>query len=217
MAKFNMAKFNKPKNKKLKIVAIILAIVIAIGVAVSVFLIVKEKDDNTMTGIYIATKAEKTEFVIGAEPDYTGLKVYLTFKNADSRLLDLSECQITGFDSSKVERDQVITIAYQEFTCQYTITVKKDIGLFNPVPVSITFKTLPDKLEYKVNDWLNRNGGMLICEYNDGLTREIPLLDKNMRVKGFDSSAPTDEQILTVEYKEMGVTVSTTYTIKVTE
>lgn len=79
----------------------------------------------------------------------------------------------------------------------------------------IYFKTLP-KTEYKLNEWIDRNDGVLLVQYTDGTTEEISLIDSNASIYGFGTSQVGVRQ-LTVKYTEGGITSQTVYYITVTE
>jgi hypothetical protein len=87
-----------------------------------------------------------------------------------------------------------------------------------PTSISRSAKksSLP-KTEYKVGEWFDVTGGMILREYNNGSTEPTVLLGTH--IEGWDEAyaGGVGTYTLTVKYKENGVIATTTYTITVTE
>ena len=83
-----------------------------------------------------------------------------------------------------------------------------------PALASIKLKTLP-KTQYKLGEWLDTNGGIILREYVDGTTAEITLV--NSYVSGFVDIKTPGTYKLTVKYVENGIVARTTYTVTVTK
>jgi hypothetical protein len=80
--------------------------------------------------------------------------------------------------------------------------------------VGITLETLP-KTEYRIDEWLDTTGGVLLCEYADGSVYRLSLV--NSYIFGWENVNGPGEYVLTVKYMENGTLAETTYTITVTE
>lgn len=90
-----------------------------------------------------------------------------------------------------------------------------DSGSSNGVVTSISVSSKPDKTSYYVGDSANFSG-LQIMFSGENIEAGYVSYDNDsadLVITGFDSSAPTDEQVITVEYK--GCTA--TFTIKVLE
>lgn len=173
------------------------------------------EQEANLVNIQITHLPNKTTYYCGELFDMTGLSVYYLMSDNSFLKLDLSACEITGFDSSVAAEKQEITVSYKEFTDTFTITVK-ELEKVDPELVSISFETMP-KTEYKVGDPLRSKDGVLLCTYSDGTTKTVQM--SNKYVYGFDNamSQGVGEYDITVKYSENGVQVSTTYKITITE
>jgi len=83
-----------------------------------------------------------------------------------------------------------------------------------PVLVKISLASLPHKTQYYVGELLNTTGGIILCEYSDGSTKQIMLT--NSAVMGFTSKQP-GIYTLTIQHMENGIIAETVYSITVQE
>ena len=82
----------------------------------------------------------------------------------------------------------------------------------------IYIKTMP-KTEYKVGEWIDMSGGVLLAQYTDGSTEDIRMRDvenNGMVICGFSSEYPGVIP-LSVEYTEGAITSKTVYNITIKE
>jgi hypothetical protein len=82
----------------------------------------------------------------------------------------------------------------------------------------IYIKTMP-KTEYKVGEWFDSRGGVLLAQYTDGSTEDIRMRDvenNGMEIYGFGSDYPGVIP-LRVEYTEGAITSKTVYNITIKE
>ena len=82
----------------------------------------------------------------------------------------------------------------------------------------IYIKTMP-KTEYKVGEWIDMSGGVLLAQYTDGSTEDIIMSDvenNGMVFCGFGSDYPGVIPI-SVEYTEGAITSKTVYNITIKE
>ena len=82
----------------------------------------------------------------------------------------------------------------------------------------IYIKTMP-KTEYKVGEWIDTSGGVLLAQYTDGSTEDIIMSDvvnNGMVICGFSSEYPGVIP-LSVEYTEGAITSKTVYNITIKE
>lgn len=207
-------KLKKPINTKI-LAAVLVAVAI---VAISIVLVISLHDNEPVIepfSLSVTQYPDKTTYYVNEIAVFDGLKLSMTLTNGVSIAVDGSECEFSGFDSSKPVENQVITAKYKELQATFTITIKE--LLVDPPAgnyTGITFKTFP-KTEYKVKEWLDPTGGVLFVNYDDGTTRELALDDDNVKIYGFTSDNP-GTYTLTVKYVEAGLYGETSYQITVT-
>ena len=195
------------------------ALLVLIALAIIIPLLIIPVVDNygmEISSIEVSRLPEKTVYMIGEEADYTGLRVTVTRNNGEKFIVRADECQFFGFDSQYASDNQTITVIYEKTATTFNVIIQ---GIETPKPVlkSIRLDPLPTKLEYKVGEWLDTEGGEIVCEYMDGTYSRIDLI--NDYVYGWDKvwGHGPGEYVLTVKFIERGVLVTTTYTITVTE
>ncbi len=91
-----------------------------------------------VTGIQVAATPVKTQYLVNAAADWSGLVVKALYDNGSSKELALSELAIAGFDSSAVVDSQIITVTYGEFTATFEIKVV-DASTFEAVEFNFDF------------------------------------------------------------------------------
>ena len=206
----------KKKSKAPIIICVALLIVLAAVVAMGAVKVMSDKkiQGEQIEQIYVSSNPEKIVYFIGEEADFSGLKIEAMRKNGETFTVYTNKCQITGFDSS-VAGHKTITVIYEGYTTMFYVKVEEPPRL-TPTLVRISLDTMP-KTEYKVGEWLDTTGGVILCEYADGSTHRVSLI--NGHVYGWenvDGHGP-NTYTLTVRYKENGILAETTYTINVTE
>lgn len=190
-----------------------LVLIVAIAVVVlTVVLPAVEENGQQINSIMISSTPNKTVYLVGEEANYDGLRVTVTRNNGETFTVRASHCQITGFDSSEVG-NQTVMVAYEGFTASFSVKVEEPPKP-TPALLKITLETLP-KTEYKVGEWLDTNGGVLLREYVDGTSAKLTLV--NSYIFGWENVNGPGEYELTVKYMENGIICETTYTITVTE
>lgn len=209
---------NNKKKKITIIVAVALALAVILGVCFGIVLpIVNE--GNQVSKVEVS-KFPKLEYYVGDSADYSGLTIVLVRKNGRAEYVEYnadnqSLFSFSNFDSSKASSEQKITVEYNGFTCSYYITVK-DFPRPSPVLESIGLSAMP-KTEYKVGEWLNTDGGLILKSYSDGSTAYTVLINQYITGWNNEVSQTAGTYVLTVNYSEGGVLKKTTYTITVSE
>ena len=196
-----------------KKIIILLAIVLVLAAAVIGWLCIRDaKEGREIESIALSISPIKTEYMINEEADFSGLQIYVLQKNGNGYSVDHTACTFSGFDSSNLAENQVITVTHKGFTATFTVSIK---NAPDPTPVltGLIMKTLP-KTEYRVGEYLDAIGGIVTRVYSDGSTRPLSLI--NHYVYGFDSSEPRT-LTLTVKYVEDGSLAETTYDSTITE
>lgn len=180
-------KIRNKRNNRILIIAIIAVVVVALA-TVGIVLGVGMTDEGISL---ISTPNDVTYFQY--EPfDITGLRVQLDKKNdAFSKEIDLSEIKITGFDSSKVAKEQVITVSYKG----YTTTFKVEIAPLPEEQASVIRLDIDMddgyelKTVYEEFEPLDLTHMYLILTYSDGTRERIPVT-KDM-ISGYDNREVT--------------------------
>lgn len=144
----------------------------------------------------------KTSYIQNYESlKLAGGKIKVIYNDKTSKIINMSDCSVTGFDNSKVGTN-TITIKYGNKTVTYKVNIESPS--LSSISVSKGFKK-----DYVVkSEELDVSNGVLKLVYNDKSTETVDI--KSSMVSGFDNSK-TGEQTLTITYKGK----TTTYTINI--
>lgn len=203
----------KKKINPFVAVGIIVGLIAVSVLAVIVVHPAVKENGAEIKSILISEAPNKSTYFVGEGANYDGIDVVAVLKNGETLSIPLDQCQISGFDSSEVGYNTV-TVNYQGFTARFIVEIQETPRI-TPTLKKITLETLPDKIEYKLGEWLDTTGGVILCEYVDGSVFRVSL--SNRYVYGFPSIEAPGEYVLTVKYMENGTLAETTYTITVTE
>lgn len=175
-----------------------------------------EPEVDEIAKLLIIHLPTKQSYYCGEALETAGLSVYCYTKNDKYIKLKLTDCEITGFDSSAAVAQQTITVSYQGFSDAFSVSIKEaPKPVENPV-VSVVVETLP-KTEYKLNEFLETTGGVLLCTYADGTTKRVDLEPEYVTGFRYAMKVGAGEHELTVTYTEKSVSVETTYKITIAE
>ena len=199
-------------NPKVILGVVLGIVVVAAVIVLTVVLPAIQEHGQQIKNIIVSSTPNKTVYLIGEEVDYDGLRVEVVRNNGETFTVRANKCQITGFDSSKADETQTITVSYEGFTTSYTVVVKEPPKA-TPVLKGIKLVEMP-KTQYKDGEWLDTTGGMILREYVDGTTAEITLV--NSYIFGWEEVSGPGKYTLTVKYIENGIIAETTYDITVT-
>ncbi len=85
----------------------------------------KLPDNNKaeLEGIVVKQKPYKTTYVLNEALNLEGLQVYGIYKDESQKPLIVTSKDITGFDSSKVAKDLVLTVTVDKHTAEFTVDV----------------------------------------------------------------------------------------------
>lgn len=208
----NDSGFNRPVKPAIAI-AIIAAVLVVVGViALIVFGPTAYEHGKEIGKIAISQMPAKTQYLTGERAFFDDLEILVTRNDGKTFTVNAADCEITGFDSSVPVTIQKITVKYQNHVTSFSVTINE-----RPAPmrilVGIRLETLP-KTKYKLGESLDTTGGVLVCEYKDGTTLKVPLV--NGYVSGFSKIKEPGTHTLKVVYTENGLSVETTYKITVT-
>ena len=215
----SFSKTCKPMNPTVR-TAILCALAALVCVAALVLFINTDADDETPAvkpeTLSISTLPLKTDYFVGEAAAFSDLMLEVKLSNGVCVPLRGSDCEIIGFDSSASANNQTITVKYKELTATFAVVIKEgqSSSANSGKYTQLSFKKLPDKLTYKVGEWIDPTGGILLVHYEDGTTRELELSIDYMY--GYNGDVP-GQQTITVKYVERGYYAETSYTITVTE
>lgn len=133
----------------------------------------------------------KTQYIVGQDLDLTGLELKAVYSDESTAVIDISEIEISGFDTSTPGK-KTITVTYQGKTVDFEIVVSEK------VLVSITV-TPPAKVEYVKDQDLNLQGLEIVATYNDGSTA---IIDNNEVIFSGYNKTKLGKQLVTVIYQE---------------
>ena len=89
----------------------------------------------TVTSLTITSLPTKLAYLLNEEIDLTGLEVTANYSDETHHVIDNSVLTITGFDSSKVAEEVVVTITYAEKTVTFVVSVSEEASV--PYAVSV--------------------------------------------------------------------------------
>lgn len=118
------------------------------------------------------TSPNKLEYIEGQGLDLSGGKVKVFYDNGTSEEISLTDDMISGYDASIVGK-QTIIVTYQGKTATF------DVNVIEKVITKIEMNSLPNKVNYLVDQKFEINGATIKVYYNDG-SEEIVNVDSNM-------------------------------------
>ena len=138
------------------------------------------------------SNAEKLSYLIGDSFNSNGIIIYGMYsdgfiKEGDSRLIEYK-----GFSSETANEALNITAVLGQFSASFNITI------LDAAITSIEIKQKPKKLYYLPGEALELDGMLVLANYTNGTQKWIE--NKDCEISGFDSTAVTPQQIITVSY-----------------
>lgn len=138
------------------------------------------------------SNAEKLSYLIGDSLNSNGIIIYGMYsdgfiKEEDSRLIEYK-----GFSSETANEALNITAVLGQFSASFYITI------LDAAITSIEIKQKPKKLYYLPGEALELDGMLVLANYTNGTQKWIE--NKDCEISGFDSTAVTPQQIITVSY-----------------
>lgn len=145
-----------------------------------------------ISSIEITKLPDKLKYIENDETlDLTGGILTLNYKNGTSKVIDLTDIDVEGFDNTVLGK-QTVTVKYDKYSDTFDVEI---------IPRPMTFvavSAFPTKTMYTLGESLDLTGGKLAVGYPEG-GYEIFDLTADM-VTGYDSDK-SGIQILTVTYK----------------
>ena len=219
--KENKVKFEKTKKLSFKSIFLIalfsvIGVVIVAGLILGGLYISDQKERaNKVRTISLSSTPYVTEYFVGEELDCEGLLIVATKNNGQTFYVDISDCTISGFDSSIPKETQIVTVNYKGLKVTFSVKIKQT-SAETPILVAIRLETLP-KTQYKLGEWLDTSGGVIVREYKDGTTKNIGLVNSYVSgwIEAYNSGVGT--YTLKVSYVESGILQETFYEITISE
>lgn len=147
-----------------------------------------------------------TSFNVGEAFSYEGLVVTAHYNDGSEDTV--TPASVTGANTS-VTGEQEVTVSYTENevskTATYSINVIETVTV-DSIALSGSYKT-----QFYVGEAFDRSDLVVTAHYSNGTTKEVTPTS----VSGYDMRTPSSSQTITVLYRENGVEVSNSYTIKV--
>ena len=168
---------------------------------VSAFGLVACKDE--ISGISVKQEdMPRLEYVEGQELDLSSGELTVTSKKSEETVaLNASGVVVSGYDKTKVG-EQVLTVEYEGFTTQITVTVKPRMVVENHTSV------------YFIGEEFNTGKGQLKIEKDDGTSYTVPLNDSAVTISNF-SSEQAGAVTVTARYQKDAVDYSCQFTVQV--
>lgn len=141
----------------------------------------------------VLTPPTKTKYIEGQALDLTGGKVKVFYNNETSKEIDLTNEMVSGYNASVVGK-QTITVTYQGKTVTF------DVNVIEKVITKIEMNSLPDKVNYLVDQKFEIDGAAIKVYYNDG-SEEIVNVDSDMF--NMPDMSKIGNQTITVNYRGM--------------
>ncbi|MCQ2975723.1 MAG: bacterial Ig-like domain-containing protein, partial [Bacteroidales bacterium] len=152
--------------------------------------------EKTIVSISLTTPPTKTTYFEGEELDFSNGIVTIFYDDNTFERIDISKCEISGFDSNLIGRQSLI-IKYRDVKTTFNVTVSAKYI------TSIAIMTLPAKTTYYLGEELDLTGGKISAFYNNNTYKAIDL--KDCEVLGFDSKT-IGSQTITIKYSDLTTT-----------
>lgn len=138
------------------------------------------------------TPPVKTQYLVGQNLVLDGLNVKAIYNDNSSKEIEISQIQISGFDTAAPGK-KIVTVTYQGKTATFEIDViAKEL---------INIKVMsPAKVQYIEGQELDLTGGKITAVYSDGSSEIIDLINNEIEIIGYDKNKIGSQKI-TVIYK----------------
>ncbi len=173
-------------------------LLIAVLVLAMALCITSCSDEPKPTGIQVIDETVKTEYTVGDTPDFSSVKVLVTFDDGTSAVVTADELTFELDTSTAGTKDLVIK--YGDFTAKVSVTVKEKVTLTSVKIVPGTVKT-----EIDVGDFLDLTNIQVEATYSDSTVKVINAPD--LTVSEIDVTT-VGEKTLTVTYGGMSDSVT---------
>src|SRR5574344_1443638 len=168
-----------------------------------------------LQSIYVAHAPTTTSYAQGKEFDATGLVVKATYADGSvSTIVNGSipnTVTMTGFDSSVVTANQIVTLSYTNDGT--TKTTSFSVTIIDAKVEKVVITTKPSKTTYYIGaSEPDLSGLVLTAYYTNKTTKDVT---RGALPYGFNSYAKATGQVIPIKYTEKGVECSDTYTVDI--
>ncbi len=169
------------------------------------FIVLRPSNNLSITSIEVKTLPTKKQYIQNyTELDLTGGVIKVTYSDNSTDEVSMTNEGVTnsGFSNQELG-NKTITISYLGKTTTFNVeVVKKEIS-------SIKIKTKPTKITKDTTDKnIDLTGGVLLIEYNDKTTEEVPMTSNQVTVNKVIKQNG-DKVTVTLEF--MGRTIDILY------
>lgn len=155
----------------------------------------------TLQSVTINSLPAKLEYEIGDTLDVEGGTLKLTYSNDSTATIDMQREMISNFSSANAGT-KLLNVSLNGFVSIFSVIIRANDTI--PVPPivlqSVTISSLPAKLEYRIGDTLDLDGGMLKLIYSNDSTAIVGM-NREM-ITNFNSST-IGTKLLTVNFEGM--------------
>ena len=163
--------------------------------------------------IGVSIKPIKRVYVLGEKFDSTGLKITAYYSDSTKKTIT-SSCTLSGFDSSKVTSENIITVKYKvgdkTFTTSFSVEIKEATPL--KTLESIYISSIPDKTTYIAGEHFDKTGLTVVAKFSDSTTSVVT---SSCNTSGYNTSV-VGTNTVTVSYTYLSTTKSTTLDVEIT-
>lgn len=154
---------------------------------------------NAVSEMEVISQPAKLRYFAGEKLDLSGLSVKLTYWNGETEVVGFSKFAGKGLsvkpeNGSILSKNDIGPVVISERSGQKAYS--NSLIVDEIVLESIVIKTLPHKTIYKVGERLDLTGLVVEGIYNNGKSQRILISADD--VFGFDSSKPSDKQVIHV-------------------
>ena len=163
--------------------------------------------------IGVSIKPTKRVYALGEKFDATGLKITAYYSDSTKKTIT-SSCTLSGFDSSKVTSENIITVKYvvgeKTFTTSFSVEIKEATAI--KTLESIYISSLPDKTTYIAGEHFDKTGMTVVAKFSDSTTS---IVTSSCQTSGYNTSV-VGTNTVTVSYTYLSTTKSTTLDVEIT-
>ena len=167
------------------------------------------KEQVTLSEIYVENEPTKTTYEEGENFDKTGMKVLAKYSDGSTK--EITNYEILDGENLKAGTKS-ITIRYEENGITKETTVNITVNEKQIILEEIYIEQSPTKVTYKEGENFDKTGMKIVARYSDGSTKEITnyeILDCENLKEGTTS--------ITIRYEENGITKEVTQNITVSK
>ena len=155
--------------------------------------------DAAITSIEIKQKPKKLYYLPGEALELDGMLVLANYTNGTQKWIENKDCEISGFDSTAVTTQQIITVSYmKDFKATFIVARQ-------PFDVEeIKINKLPNHLFYTKGDSLSLEGIEVFAKNTDGSVLKLESYLFQVSIISNDIDLTLTEQIMDISGLDAG-------------